>query len=199
MKALAATLLVLALAAPGAAQAPTTPQEEAEHDALRRLRVVYENAVNEEKLDLLAPHLHPDFTGVMITGETVAGLDGLKQYWARMKELMGEGGTYTVSVEAEWSTIVGDVAMGRGTTRDVVVTDRGEYRFGSAWTAVLRKVDGEWKVLRIQGSMDPVTNPFVTTFMKRTAWASGGGGAAAGIALGLVGGLVLARRRKAAV
>jgi ketosteroid isomerase-like protein len=181
----------------GAHAIAMTPQEEADHEGLRKLRGVYEQAINEEKLDLLAPHLDPEFTGVMITGETVIGIEGMRRYWARIKELMGPGGRYTVTVEPDLSTLMGDVALAKGTTKDVVLTDRGEYRFGSAWTAVCRKVNGEWKVLRVQGSMDPVTNPFVKTFLKRTALISGGGGTAAGIVVGLAGGWVVARRRKA--
>jgi hypothetical protein len=190
-----AALLLAGLASTAHAQAKS-PQEEAEHEALRTLRRVYEQAINEEKLDLLGPHLHPEFTGVMLTGETVVGLEGLRRYWARIKDLMGEGGRYTVAVEADWSTLMGDVVLAKGITKDLVVTNRGEYRFESAWTAVLRKVDGQWKVLRIQGSMDPVTNPFVKTFMRRTALTSAGGGAAAGAALGLLGAWMLARRRR---
>ncbi len=182
-----------------ASHAPAmTPAEEADHEALRKLRSAYEQAINEEKLDLLAPHLDPEFTGVMITGEVVVGIDGIRRYWAHIKELMGPGGRYTVTVEPDLSTLMGDVALAKGTTKDVVVTDRGEYRFGSAWTAVCRKVNGEWKVLRIQGAMDPVTNPFVKTFVQRAALFSGGGGAVGGIVVGLVGGWVLGRRRKTA-
>jgi ketosteroid isomerase-like protein len=180
----------------GAPAGAMTPQEQADHEALRTLRRAYEQAVNEQRLDLLAPHLHPEFTGVMVTGETVVGIEGMRRYWARIQELMGPGGRYTVTVEPDLSRLMGDVALSTGTTKDVVRTDRGEYHFGSAWTAVSRKVDGQWKVLRVQGSMDPVTNPFVKTFLKRTALTSGGGGAAAGILLGLAGGWVAARRRK---
>ena len=40
--------------------------EQAEHEALRSLKTLYEKAVNEERVALLAPALAPNFTGVSI-------------------------------------------------------------------------------------------------------------------------------------
>src|SRR6185436_11014360 len=129
--------------------------------------------------------------------ELVVGLDGMKEYWKKIKDLMGPGGRYTVTLEPELSTLLGDVALARGTTTDVVVTDRGEYRFKSQWTAVCRRVDGAWKILRVQGSMDPVGNPFVKKLVTTSAAWSGGGGGGLGLLVGLVAGVLVGRRRKA--
>ena len=71
------------------AQAPTTPEEEAEHDALRGLRAIYEQAVNENRVDLLQPLLHPEFTGVMMTGRQVTSFDEVTQYWQDIRALIG--------------------------------------------------------------------------------------------------------------
>jgi hypothetical protein len=192
MKPIALVLLAVLAAGAGSAAA----DEEADHEALRKLRAVYEQAVREDRLDLLAPHLDPEFTGVMLTGELVVGLDGMKAYWKKIKDLMGPGGRYTVTLEPDLSTLLGDVALAKGTTSDVVVTDRGEYRFKAHWTAVCRRVGGEWKILRVQGSMDPVGNPFVKKFLSTSAVWSGGGGAGVGLALGLGGGILIGRRRR---
>jgi ketosteroid isomerase-like protein len=195
MKLTAGACLIVWAASLGSARA----DDEADHEALRKLRAVYEQAVKEDRVDLLAPHLDPEFTGVMLTGERVVGLDGMRAYWQKVKDLMGPGGRYTVTVEPDLSTLLGDVALAKGATSDVVVTDRGEYRFKSQWTAVCRRVGGEWKILRVQGSMDPVGNPFVKKFLAASALWSGGGGAGVGLALGLVSGILIGRRRRAAV
>jgi membrane-associated phospholipid phosphatase len=171
--------------------------EEADHEALRKLRRVYEQAVAEDRVDLLAPHLDPEFSGVMLTGELVVGYEGMKAYWKKLKDLMGPGGKYTVTLEPDLSTLFGDVALAKGTTNDVVVTDRGDYRFKSQWTAVCRRVGGEWKILRVQGSMDPVGNPFVKKLVSTSSIWSGGGGVGLGQAAGLLGGIAIGRRRKA--
>jgi len=150
------------------AQEPSTPQEEAEHEAIRGLRAVYERAVNDNRVDELEPLLHPEFTGVMMTGREVTSFDEVRSYWRDIRELIGENGRYTTTVRPEWSTLLGDVALARGTTDDVVVTSEGqEFRFQSFWTAVLQKHGGRWTLRRVQGSMDPVSNPFVTEFARR--------------------------------
>jgi len=171
----------------------------ADHDALRKLKRAYEEAVAQDRVDALVPHLDKQFSGIMLTGEQVVGEEGIRAYWKKIKDLMGPGGKYTVSVEPEdLSMLFGDIAVAKGTTTDVVTTDRGEYRFTSHWTAVCRRVDGEWKILRVQGSMDPVANPFVKKLVTTSAVWSGGGGGGLGLAAGLAGGVLLGRRRKAA-
>jgi ketosteroid isomerase-like protein len=185
-------LLLAALAPPGRAD------EEQDHEALRQLRAVYEQAVNENRLELLAPHLDASFTGVMLTGDQVSGFDGLKAYWAKIRDLMGPGGRYTVKLNPDLSLLFGDVALAKGTTEDVVVTDAGEYRFSGHWTAVLQRKDGAWKVVRAQGSMDPIGNPFVKKGMSRVGLVGGGAGIVLGGLAGVFAGMALGRRRAAA-
>jgi ketosteroid isomerase-like protein len=170
---------------------------EADHEALRRIRAAYEQAIREKRIDALRPHLHADFHGVMVTARPVDSFDDLQQYWRDINDLIGEGGTYTTTVNPEFSDIVGDVALARGTTDDVVVTSEGqEFRFQSLWTAVLQKQDGEWKIRRVQGSMDPVENPFVSEFMRRAIMWTAVIGAGAGILFGLAIGIVWGRRNR---
>lgn len=193
----AAAVLSLCLAPPAQAQAPATLQEEAEHEALREIRRIYEQAVDQNQIELLRPLLHPEFTGVMVTGRAVASIDEVRDYWRDIWTLIGEGGRYSSTVKPEWSTLFGDVAVARGTTEDVVVTGEGrEFRFETFWTAVLQKDDGRWKLRRVQGSMDPVTNPFVREFMRRTALQGGFVGGAIGLAVGFGAAFLIARRRR---
>ena len=155
-------------AAPATAMpAASTAGDEADRAALRQLRAAYEAAIRDNRIDDLGPLLHDDFHGVMVTGRAVTGLAGLKQYWADMRTLMGEGGRYTTTLKPADSVFLGDVALARGTSDDIVVTSQGEFRFTGAWTAVLQKVNGQWKVRLAHGSMDPVDNAFTRTFMRR--------------------------------
>ena len=168
-----------------------------DHDALRNLKTVYERAVSENNLGLLEPYLLPEWSGVMLTGEVVGGTEDARKYWAKIRGMMGEGGKYTVKLIPDTSLILGDVALAKGTTEDVVVTGDGkEYRFGSAWTAVCRKTDGQWKILRIQGSMDPIGNPFVKAAVKGTAIFAGALAGIAGLVLGVVICAIIDRRRR---
>jgi SnoaL-like protein len=194
MKSIAGLCLLALAGSSGSAAA----DEAADHEALRKMRRVYEQAVAEDRIDLLSPYLDKEFSGVMLTGELVVGPEGMKAYWKKIKDLMGPAGRYTVTLEPDLSMLFGDVALAKGTTSDVVLTDRGEYRFKAHWTAVCRRVEGEWKILRVQGSMDPVGNPFVKKLVTTSAAWSGGGGGGLGLAVGLVAGILIGRRRKAA-
>ena len=143
-------------------------QDAAEHEALRQLRAVYEEAIRESRPEALAPLIHDDLYGVMVTGRTVRNIGELRQYWADINALIGAGGRYTTTLNPERSVIIGDVALARGTSADVVVTGAGkEFRFTTLWTATLQKVDGRWKVRQMQGTVDPVDNAFVREFTRR--------------------------------
>lgn len=175
---------------------PPVPDEEADHEALRRLREVYEQAVNEDRIELLAPHLHPDFFGVMITDEHVQNLEDMRAFWQRIKELIGAGGRYTTTLNPERSVVLGDLALARGTTDDVVVTGDGkEYRFSTSWTVVCQRDGGQWKVLRAQGTMDPVQNEFVRTFIGRAGRLGALIGGLAGLAVGWLVAILFRRLR----
>ena len=197
-------LLCSVLSAPTLAAPVQTPSgsvsEEAEHDALRRLKSGYEDAVRNNRIEALAPYFHSDFHGVMVTGRAVNSFADVQQYWRDIRGLIGEGGTYTTTVNPERSLILGDVALARGTTDDVVKTNDGqEYRFSVLWTATLQKDGGSWKIRTIQGTMDPVGNPFVREFGKRLVVRVSSAVGAASLVLGALLGAVWQRRRAARV
>ena len=111
---------------------------------------------------------------------------------------MGEGGKYTTTLKPEASIFVGDLALARGTSDDVVVTSSGEeFRFTTAWTAVLQKANGQWKIRQAHGSMDPVDNAFTRTFTRRTLrWTLPLTGLA-GLAVGFLAARMLSGRKTA--
>ena len=161
---------------------------------------MYEQAVASENVDLLQPHLAAGFSGVMVTGDSVRSTEDLRAYWQKIKQILGDGGKYTVTVNPdELSLISGDFALSKGSTQEVAITGAGKrYEFSSQWTAVCRKEDGQWKLLRVQATMDPVSNVFVKTFLSRTATTSALIGAALGIVLALLAAWLLSRRRSRA-
>jgi len=168
------------------------------------MKEFYERTVAAGDIDALAPYLAPGFTGVMVTSDAVASLEEMKAYWERMQALMGEGGTYRVELVLDRpATFIGDVCLAHGSTRDLVRTGSGrEFAFEGRWTAVLERTPEGWKAVRIHGSMDPITNPFVVSFLSAAAWGSGITAAliagAVALLLGILIGRALARRRAAA-
>ncbi len=179
---------------PQAVSSPAAASEEADHEALRALRALYEEAAAKGDPAALEPHLAPDFTGVMIKGNEVVGYAGLAEFWRGVQQQMGEGGHYSVQVlAAEKSRIFGDIALARGSTEDRIVTGAGrELRFTSQWTAVCQKIDGRWKLLRVQGTLDPLDNPFLDGVVAARSYQVGGLALLAGLVLGFLAG----RRRR---
>jgi ketosteroid isomerase-like protein len=191
------TLCSIATAA-AAQQTPSasTTQEEVDQEALRKLKAIYEQAIRENLVDALAPHLHADFHGVMVTGQAVNSFADLQQYWRNIKRLMGEEGTYTTVLNPERSIIIGDVAVARGTTDDVVKTDDGtEFRFNTLWSAVLQREGNVWKIRFMHGTMDPIGNPFVREFGRRAVVRITAITLAVGLAVGVGVGMIWQRRR----
>jgi ketosteroid isomerase-like protein len=183
--------------APTSASAPApAANEEADHEALRGLKAVYEEAVRNNRIEALAPHFHADFHGVMVTGRAVNSFADVQQVWRDIRGLMGEGGSDTTTVNPERSVILGDLALARGTTDDVVKNSSGqEYRFTTLWTATLQRDGASWKIRSLQGTMDPIGNPFVVEIAKGTVLRYASATGLIGLVLGLLLGRVWGRRR----
>lgn len=158
--------------------------EEADHAALRMIRTNYEDAVNSGDLSKIKNDLSKDVTGVMVTGRSVAGYDGLVSYWKEVQSLIGTGGTYHVTVNVDKTDLFGDVAVSHGTTDEAVRLPNGkELDFSAFWTAVSHKEDGTWKVVRMEATMNPIDNVFVSLQLKKAKLIYGIGGLVAGILL----------------
>ena len=187
-------LLVLVFTCSGRA---ATPGEDPAHDALRQIKATYETAIRTGDLSPLRPLFATETTAIMLLGHEVKSFAELEQHWKYVRGLIGPGGSYTTTLKPEPSLIFGDVALSRGTSDEVVKTGTGkEFAFTSQWTAVSRRVNGEWKVLRLHGSMDPVTNVFTTTFLQQARLSYGGGGLLVGALLGA--GVVLFLKKRSA-
>jgi ketosteroid isomerase-like protein len=172
--------------------------EAADHEALKELVGVYEMAIDNSDPNVLKPYLAADFTGVMVTGEEVASLESLDAYWNKIQGYLGDGGKYTVKVNVpEPATIIGDLAYARGTTDDLAVTSDGkEYPFEGFWTAVCRREGDSWKIVRIHGSMDALTNIFAMTSLQRASTYAGVIGGVVGFLLGALVLWLVSRRRR---
>jgi ketosteroid isomerase-like protein len=173
--------------------------EESAHAALRQIKTIYENAIHTGDLSPLKPLFAPETSAVMILGQEVKSFAELEEHWKYVRNLIGPGGSYSTTLHPERSLIYGDVAVSRGVSDEIVTTGAGqEYKFTSRWTAVSHRVGNEWKVIRLHGSMDPVTNVFTTTFLRSAKYTYGIGGVIVGALLGSVMVLLLKKRPGAA-
>lgn len=173
--------------------------DEAAHQALREFKVIFEQAASENKLDLLKPHLHEPFSVVTYTDREFTDFEAFKARWQKTRDEVVGKGSYKVTLLPELSEIYGDMAIARGDSKNVLVTGAGkEYHFTSHWTAVFRKVDGQWKVVRVHSSLDPFGNPLVVAEAWRKVLQVGLAAAVGGLVVGwLLAYFVVGRARRA--
>lgn len=161
--------------------------EEADHAELRMIKTNYESAANAGDPSKFKNDLGAQFTGVMVTGDAVTGYDGLLSYWKDIQNLIGPGGSYHVTVNTDKTDLFGDVAVSRGTTEETVQLPNGKkLDFSSYWTAVCHKENGTWKAFRVQATLNPVHNVFVSLQLERAKLSYGIIGFVAGIILALL-------------
>lgn len=171
-------------------------EDEADHEALRQLKAVFEDAVNNNQLDLLKPYLHDPFSIVTYTDRNFTDFDVFKTEWQKRRDSLLAGGSYTVELIPERSLLYGDIAITLGTSENVLVTGGGDvYRFPANWTAVCRKVDGAWKIVRTHSSMDPFGNPMILAGFRKTVIQYLIGGLVGGLVLGWISAKIFARLR----
>ena len=164
---------------------------EEDKNALRNLRGVYEQAIAKHDMAVLKPHLAADFTAVMITADEVKGFDGILEYWKKVEGFLGKDSTYQVSIDPDDTIFEGNIAIAKGRANEHVVRSGKTLDFTSQWTAIARKEGAEWKLVRIQASIDPLKNPIITALQGYKQWLIG--------LAALVGGVVIGRllpRRK---
>ena len=94
------TFLSVALGASAQEITPDDPHA-ADRAELLQIKDQYETAVQSGELDIVESLIAEGYYGVMVTGHETKSFEELKDYWAYIRGLMGEGGTYEVEVLPE--------------------------------------------------------------------------------------------------
>ena len=180
---------LLASASAALLLATTIRAEEArheDHEALRRLRDTFQEAAARNDLDLMKPYLATNFSIVTFTDREFLDFDTFKAQWQKTRTTMvGDGGTYRVVLNPEYSVLLDDIALCRGNSSNVIVTARGvEFKFTSHWSVVCQKTDGQWKVVRGHNSLNPFRNPMMEHAVRGIVIKVAGGALVVGLAIG---------------
>lgn len=184
MRVCSAGLVLLACLTGVAVGAPEDPQE-ADHEALRQLKAVFEQAVNQNQLDLLKPYMDQGFSVVTYTDKEFTDFEQFKQQWQKTRDRLLGGGTYSIRLLPERSQILGDIAITRGDSENVMVTGRGKtFKFTAHWTAICRKSDGQWKILRGHNSLNPFSNQMLTDGVRKACITASSAALVLGLVLG---------------
>ena len=188
-----AILIGLSLAESTSAQ---DDDREADHEALRALRAVAEKAINTNQMELLRPHLDDPFSVVTYTDREFTDFDVFLARWQKTRDdLLGDG-NYTTKMLPERSQLIGDIAICRGNSKNVLINGDGEqFEFESHWSATCRKVDGQWKIVRAHSSLSPFDNPMLKSTVKSILIKVSLAALVVGLLVGWIAQSILARRR----
>ena len=195
MRAICGSLIVVAIL--GGSHLVAQDEREPDREALRELKALFEKSATENNLDPLKPHLHEPFSVVTYTDREFTDFEAFKARWQKTRdEVVGDGGSYKVTLKPEPTEFFGDIAVTRGDSDNELVTASGnKYEFTSHWTVVLRKVDDQWKIVRVHSSIDPFGNPMVVGEVSRKLMQVGIGAAIGGLVIGAaIAWLVFGRR-----
>jgi ketosteroid isomerase-like protein len=161
--------------------------EDADRNALRKLSSTYEDALNNNDLGKIKPALADGFTGVMISGEEIKSFEDLQAFWKRIWGLVGAGGSYHVKLVTEQTDFFGDVGVSRGYSEEVFHTAAGKkFAFRPRWTAITKRQNGDWKIYRVEGTLNPMDNAVITEIVRRARITFGAFGLVVGLVLGLL-------------
>jgi len=205
---LAVLLFVLALCCAGSSRAqsdtapaaPAASEERSEdHEALRGLMKLATEALNTRNFDLIAPHLHPNFTVITVDNRKIASLDEFRTYWnglftgpgAMLKQIEArpEADALTEFLDA-------DTGVTHGSSNDVYHFADGEVRtMSSRWTVVVEKMPDGWKLAKAHFSASILDNPILSA-AKSMLYKTAAGAAVLGLVLGALI-MALVKRKRA--
>ena len=189
---LALLSIVLLLSGAGGASHAAAANEKF-HEELRQLKTLYEKAISTGDYAPLQSLFAPDTTGVVVDNQLFKTFAELKAIDERFRADF-PGVVYRVTINPELSQLYGDIAVAHGTADEYVKTSAGEFTYTSRFTAVLRRTEAGWKLIRSQVTMDPFRNSIVQHFLSRTKIYFGTGALVVGLLVGFLIGRASGRR-----
>jgi len=181
-----------------AASAVETEQDKKDHDELRGLLKVFTEAFNSRKIEPLMPYLHKDFNVTMVNQDLVTTPKELKGYLD--KQFNGPGAILKdvkIEPEADILTLFYDGRFGinrGGSTDTYTLKDGRVIKIHTRWTGTAIHEDGKWKVLNAHIGLNILDNPILDA-MESMKWIWAAVAAAIGLVVGVLGTLLLKRRR----
>jgi ketosteroid isomerase-like protein len=164
---------------------------QADHDALRKLKLDATTAVNNRDYSTMQKVLHQPFMATMITQDNFTDFVKLKEFLEshftrdvrRMKNI-------SITAEADDLSKIyqGTFAVTKGSTKEhYELTDGRIFDMNGRWTAVSIKDNDEWRVLAVHTGTNFLDNPVLNAIEKSVMW-FGVGGVAIGLIVGFVAG-----------
>ena len=133
------------------------------------MKAAYKSSMESANPGAFAGYLAKDFQGFMPTGTDVAGPEGFSTYVRAMGKLLDIGGTGKYTVNLYGTTLFDKPQPGSahsfGTTKETLVTPKGQKQFISVWYAYSRQVDDgkggkKWEIYEGGIEADPIGEVF---------------------------------------
>ena len=193
-----AALIMYALSA-GIASGAENEQDKQDHDELRALLKLFTQSFNARNLDPLLPHLHKDFSVTMVNQDVVTTAQDLKGYIDKQFNAPGSPlKDVKIEPEADIRTVMfnGRFGINRGKSTDTYTLKDGRvFTLQTRWTGTAIHDEGKWKVLNAHIGLNILDNPILDA-QEKIKWVWTGAGTAAGLIVGILGTLLVTRRRR---
>ena len=192
-------IAMLTASAPALALDPD-PGTEAQHEALRALKSDLVETVNTQDFARLATLANTPFTATVVTQDRFSDLDAAKAFYDGLfsrKLLRMESIAFEAEADALSTSYTGTFAVTTGTTVEAyTLADGRAFDIYGRWTAVTVEEPDGWKLAAFHSGTNFLDNPVLrATGASVTRIAALVG--ATGLAIGLVAGWFLGRRRRA--
>lgn len=193
---------VVGLGAAALAQQPKAVEDPSDprHDELRALRAAVVKAVNEQNIDALLPHLHPNVVIVWQNAEISRKHQGVRDYY--QKTLGGPDSILkSFSVEPtvdELTIFYGDntgISYGKAVSK-FKFRDGDTFDLNGPWSATLVKTDGRWQIAEFHASAGLFDNPLLEA-AKNALYIGVAVAGGVGVLLGAMIVLIVKRRQAA--
>jgi ketosteroid isomerase-like protein len=182
----------------GTAQGADSEKDQKDHDELRALLKTFTQAFNSRQLEPLAPYLHKDFSVTMVNQDVVTTPGELKSYIDKQFNAPGSLlKDVKIEPEADILTVFfnGRFGINRGGSTDTYTLKDGQVvKIHTRWTGTVINEDGKWKVLNAHIGLNILDNPILDA-VERLRWVWGAVGVAIGLVVGVLGTLLLKRRK----
>jgi len=175
--------------------------------ALGEIVTAYERSIRSGDVSKsgIRKNLAAGFSAVLPSGQLIGSYGDLSKAENALRTMVGRGTRYesTEVVVDPLIEVGGDLAAFTGRTVSKATAQAGKnLAFTTFWSAVARKEDGAWRLLRHQAVMDPSTNPWHQDESTGPGWGlvlgSGLLGGLAGAVLGFAAARVLGGRSRPA-
>ena len=193
-------VLVLTLAITGFGQgqpAQPAPASLEATEAITRLREGLIDSFNKGDVDRLLTYLDANVVVTWQNGEVCHGPAAVRGYYDKMMQ-----GEHRIVREAKSNPevlgrqVYGDWALSWGNLHDkILLMDGTDLPFNTLFTATIAKRGDRWLVIGFHASVNAFNNPILSLAIHKTIYWAGGVGAALGVIVGIVLGVLLRRRK----